>query len=59
MAASVADERATLIESVKAAWHRARPFAALSAAVRQVFGVTELDALSNENLIRVRAALQV
>jgi hypothetical protein len=57
-AGTPADERASLIESVKAAWHRARPFAAISYAIRQVFKVDSLNALSNENLMQVRAALQ-
>ena len=35
-----ADERESLIQTVKKAWHRARPFASLDYAVRQIFGAT-------------------
>jgi hypothetical protein len=51
------DERAQLITDIKAAWHRARPFASLSGAVHQVFGVACLEDVSTDNLRRVLAAL--
>jgi len=53
----VADERAALVADVKAAWHRARPFAAISWPLRQIFGVTELAALNVEQLKQVYGAI--
>jgi hypothetical protein len=52
-----ADERAQLIADIKAAWHRARPFASLSYGVHQVFGARRLEDVSTDDLRRVLAAL--
>jgi len=57
-AAPVAEDRAALIADVEKAWHRARPFAAISWPLYQMFGVRELAAVSNDNLKRIHAALQ-
>ncbi len=56
-AAPVADERAKLIADVEKAWRKARPFASLSYAVRQVFGSTPLEALPVESLKQITVAL--
>lgn len=57
-AAPVADDRAQLVADVKKAWHRARPFASLDYAVRQLFGSTPLEALPANKLKEITAALQ-
>jgi len=51
------DERAQLITDIRAAWQRARPFASLEGAVRQVFGVAKLEDVATEDLRKVLAAL--
>ena len=55
--APVADERAQLIADVKKAWHRARPFAAISWPLHQIFGVAKLDALNVDQLHQVYGAI--
>lgn len=50
-------QRAALIADVERAWHRARPFAAISWPLHQIFGVTKLDALNVEQLQSVYASI--
>jgi len=56
--AATADPRASLIETVKSLWHRARPFAAINESIRQVFGVTRLELLADDSLMQIAAALR-
>lgn len=57
-AAPVAEDRAALIADVEKAWHRARPFASITWPLLQMFGTRDLNAVSNDNLKRIHAALQ-
>jgi len=50
-------QRAALIADVEKAWHRARPFAAICEPLRQIFGVSKLDALNVEQLQQVYGAI--
>lgn len=56
--APVAEDRAALIADVEKAWHRARPFASITWPLLQMFGTRDLNAVSNDNLKRIHAALQ-
>lgn len=50
-------QRAKLIADVEKAWHRARPFAAISWPLYQIFGVTRLDALTADQLQQIYDAI--
>lgn len=56
--APVAEDRAALLLAVEKAWKVARPFASITWPLYQMFGVRDLNAVSNDNLKRIHAALQ-
>lgn len=50
-------QRAALVADVESAWKKARPFAAISWPLHQIFGVTELAALNVDQLQQVYGAI--